>query len=54
MRENVFIIFIVAVAICFIFNAYTKWYDCEWSVFDFMKSASGWTIFVCLVYFIFM
>ncbi len=50
MRENVFIIFVIAVAICFIFNAWKGW--CDFA--DFVKSASGWTIFVCLVYFIFM
>lgn len=54
MREIVFIIFVIAVAIGFTINAYSKWYDCEWSIFDLMKSAGGYTIFVCIVYFIFM
>ena len=54
MRMNVFIIFVIAVAICFIFNAWEGWCDSEWDIADFVKSASGWTIFVCIVYFIFM
>lgn len=54
MRENVFIIFVIAMAICFVINAYKRWYDSEWEVGDLVKSAGGYTIFVCLVYFIFM
>lgn len=54
MRMNVFIIFVIAVAICFIFNAWKGWCDSEWDIADFVKSAGGWTIFVCIVYFIFM
>lgn len=54
MRVNVFIVFVIAVAICFVIRAYRGWYDSEWEVVDLVKSASGWTIFVCLVYFIFM
>lgn len=54
MRENVFIIFVIAVAICFVIRAYRGWYDSEWEAGDLVKSAGGYTIFVCIVYFIFM
>lgn len=54
MRETIFIIFVIAVAISFVFNAYRKWYDCEWTISNVIKSAGGYTIFVCIVYFIFM
>lgn len=54
MRETIFIIFVIAVAICFVIRAYRGWYYSEWEVVDLIESASGWAIFVCLVYFIFM
>lgn len=54
MRMNMFIIFIVAVVICFTGNAIRGWCDSEWEIADFVKSIGCWTVFVCVVYFIFM
>ena len=54
MRENVFIIFVIAMGVCFVINAYKKWYDSEGEVIDLVKSAGGYTIFIGIVYFIFM
>ena len=58
-RMMVFIAFVVIVALRVVFRCYEDWrneetYTTEEVVFNFIRKAFGHSIFVCIVYFIFL